>query len=123
MVHVVKGELKGPFDLDGRSVPAITAYLFHAGEHDSPMRLNVNTGKSFQDSIVLGMGFTFDDTGTRGVATPLAEMERLIAQNSRNTERIFPYLGGEEVNNCPTHSHHRYVINFEELTEDECRAR
>ena len=71
----------------------------------------------------LAWAFIFDDTGTRGVATPLAEMERLIAQNSRNTERIFPYLGGEEVNNSPTHSHHRYVINFEELTEDECRAR
>ena len=35
---------------------------------------------------------------------------------------IFPYIGGEEVNTSPTHSHHRYVINFGEMSEDEARA-
>src|SRR3984957_18751471 len=30
VVHVCKGELEGPFLLDGRQVPIITAYLFHA---------------------------------------------------------------------------------------------
>ena len=40
-------------------------------------------------------------------------MHRLIEKDPRNAERIFPYLGGEEVNNSPTHSHHRYAINFE----------
>ncbi len=33
-----------------------------------------------------------------------------------NAEVIFPYIGGEEVNTSPTHAHHRYVINFGELT-------
>jgi hypothetical protein len=42
-------------------------------------------------------------------------MERLIAKNPRNAERIFPYIGGEEVNTSPTHAHHRYVINFEDF--------
>ena len=60
------------------------------------------------------MGFTFDDTDTKGVATPLAEMQRLIEKDPRNAERIFPYIGGEEVNTSPTHAHHRYVINFGE---------
>ena len=69
------------------------------------------------------MGFTFDDTDTKGVATPLAEMERLIAERPANAEVIFPYIGGEEVNTSPTHSHHRYVINFGERAEDECRSR
>ena len=54
-------------------------------------------------------------------ATPIAEMQRLIAQNPRNAERIFPYIGGEEVNDSPTHSHHRYVINFGDMTENEAR--
>ena len=58
------------------------------------------------------MGFTFDDTDTKGVASPLAEMCRLIDENPRNMEVIFPYVGGEEVNTDPTHAHHRYVINF-----------
>jgi hypothetical protein len=61
-VHVHRGELAGPFELDGREVPLVTAYLFHAGGHEDPARLRANAGKSFQGSIVLGMGFTFDDT-------------------------------------------------------------
>ena len=66
------------------------------------------------------MGFTFDDTDKKGVATPLAEMQRLIKQDPRNREVIFPYIGGEEVNTNPMHKHHRYVINFGERTEEEC---
>jgi hypothetical protein len=48
-------------------------------------------------------------------------MERLIAKNPKNAEVIFPYIGGEEVNSSPTHAHHRYVINFGERSEEECR--
>lgn len=119
VVHVAKGEVAGPFDLDGREVPIITAFLFHGGGHDDPARLAENAGKSFQGSIVLGMGFTFDDTDKKGVASPISEMHRLIAKDPRNAERIFPYIGGEEVNDSPTHAHHRYVINFEDMTEEE----
>ena len=99
----------------------ITAFLFHRGGHDDPERLAANAGKSFMGSIVLGMGFTFDDTDTKGVATPIAEMERLIAEDPANAEVIFPYIGGEEINTSPTHAHHRYVINFGERSEEECR--
>ena len=58
------------------------------------------------------MGFTFDDTDRKGVATPLAEMGRLIDENPGNRDVIFPYIGGEEINSSPTHAHHRYVINL-----------
>ena len=58
------------------------------------------------------MGFTFDDTDKKGVASPLAEMRVLIEKDPRNRQAIFPYIGGEEVNTNPTHAHHRYVINF-----------
>ena len=97
---------------DDQQVPEITAFLFHRGGHQDPARLRANTGKSFQGSIVLGMGFTFDDTDKKGVASPLAKMHRLVSLNPNNQEVIFPYIGGEEVNTSPTHAHHRYVINF-----------
>ena len=113
--------LHPPYELDGRPVPIITAYLFHAGGHDDPERLRANEGNSFVGSYVLGMGFTFDDTDTKEVASPIAEMYRLIAKDPRNAERIFPYIGGEEVNDSPTHTHHRYVINFGEMSENEAR--
>ena len=98
--------------LDGRAVETITAFLFHRGGHGDPERLAANAGRSFVGSYVLGMGFTFDDTDRKGVASPLAEMRRLIEKDPRNREVIFPYIGGEEVNTSPIHAHHRYVINF-----------
>ena len=106
------GSFPGVKRLDGEAAETITAFLFHRGGHDDPARLAANAGKSFQGSIVLGMGFTFDDTDRNGVASPLAEMHRLIEANPRNRQAIFPYIGGEEVNTSPTHAHHRYVINF-----------
>ena len=106
------GSFPGSKRLDGEAVETITAFLFHRGGHRDPARLTANAGKSFQGSIVLGMGFTFDDTDKKGVASPLAEMRRLIENNPRNRQAIFPYIGGEEVNTSPTHAHHRYVINF-----------
>jgi len=42
-------------------------------------------------------------------------MERLIPADPKNAERIFPYLGGEEINNSPRYVHHRYVVNFEDF--------
>ncbi len=120
VVHVAKGYPPAACRLDDRPVSRITAFLFHDGGHEDPKQLRANEGKSFQGSIVLGMGFTFDDTNPD--ATPIAEMERLIAKDPSNKERIFPYLGGEEVNSSPTHVHHRYVINFGEMSEDEART-
>ncbi|HEY9817235.1 MAG TPA: type IIL restriction-modification enzyme MmeI [Candidatus Obscuribacterales bacterium] len=108
-----------PMLLDGRPVEKITAFLFAKGGHDDPHVLVANKNKSFQGSIVLGMGFTFDDSNPD--ATSIEEMHRLIEKDPRNAERIFPYIGGEEVNSSPTHAHHRYVINFGEMSETEAR--
>ena len=69
------------------------------------------------------MGFTFNDLDSKGIATPLAEMRRLIAEDPQNQEVIFPYIGGEEVNTSPTQAPHRYVINFGDMTEQDCRQR
>ena len=112
VVHVHKGPFTGVRRLDDALTDCITAFLFHRGGHDDPARLAENAGKSFQGSIVLGMGFTFDDTDTKGVASPLDEMRQLIVENPRSRAVVFPYIGGEEVNTSPTHAHHRYVINF-----------
>lgn len=123
VVHVFKGVHTGQHLLDGREVDQITAFLFHRGSHGDPVRLTENGSRSFIGSYVLGMGLTFDDTNTKGVATPLSEMECLIRENPGNADVIFPYIGGEEVNTSPTHAHHRYVINFGERSEEECRRR
>jgi hypothetical protein len=126
VVHLFKGAYGGAKLLDKRPVEQITAFLFANGGHDDPKQLADNAGKSFVGSYVLGMGFTFDDSGpadddTPGIPSPLATMERLIAENPKNAEVIFPYIGGEEVNSSPTHAHHRYVVDFRDRAEDDCR--
>lgn len=121
IVHVIKGEYGAGCqqNLDGQPVNHISAFLFKAPGNNNPKTLLANAGKSFQGSIILGMGFTFDDTNPN--ATPIAEMHRLIESNPKNQECIFPYIGGEEVNSSPTHTYHRYVINFGDMSEQEAR--
>jgi hypothetical protein len=59
------------------------------------------------------MGFTFDEVAAaKGVSESLETMRALTANDLRNAERIFPYIGGEEVKTSSTHAHHRYVIDF-----------
>ena len=111
-LHILKrGEVEYKH-LDGQIVEMISAFLFHRGGHEDPEILSANAGKSFVGSYVLGMGFTFDDTDSKGIASSLADMQKVIDENPRSRKSIFPYIGGEEVNSSPTHTHHRYVINF-----------
>jgi hypothetical protein len=88
--------------LDGDDVTTISSQLRPTHERISPVRLMANQGRSFQGAIVLGKGF---------VLTP-DERDVLVTSDGRNAERIFPYLGGEELNSSPTQSPHRHVINF-----------
>ena len=114
VLHVASGNYDGTRKLDGREVETISAFLFHRGSHDDPAQLEASAGKSFVGCKIYSNGFTFDDTDNKGVATPLAKMRRLIDENTRNREVIFPYIGGEEVNTSPIHAHHRYVVNFQD---------
>jgi N-6 DNA Methylase len=60
VVHFAKGAALSPI-LEGRKVRRISAYLVEGDLDRSPTRLVSNARKAFQGSIVLGMGFTFDD--------------------------------------------------------------
>jgi len=127
VVHLHKGIYAGVKLLERRPVEQITAFLFANGGHEDPKQLAANAGKSFVGSYLLGVGFTFDDSGpaddeTPGIPSPIATMERLLATNPTNADVIFPYIGGEEVNDTPSHSYHRYAIDFRDRSEEECRS-
>jgi len=119
VLHIRKGQFRGELLLEGKSAERISAFLFHTGGDEDPNTLRANAGKSYIGCYLLGMGFTFDDSSPD--ATPIQEMERLLSKDPRNQERIFPYLGGAELNDGPTQSHHRYVIDFEEMSEADAR--
>lgn len=98
-----KGAWSGPHVLDDATVAGITSMLTVPGRvTGKPYRLKANENKSFQGSIVLGMGF---------VLTP-EEAAELIARDPRNKDCLFPYLNGEDLNSRPDQSPSRWVINF-----------
>ncbi len=102
-VWLRKGGWKGPHILQDAEVAGITPMLTLPGRlQGKPFRLKENEGKSFQGSIVLGMGF---------VLTP-EEAGALIARDPRNRDCLFPYLNGEDLNSRPDQSASRWVINF-----------
>jgi hypothetical protein len=112
VTHIAKGEMSCSASLDGRAVTQITAFLFDQGTDDNPYSLRANDDCSFVGSYPLGMGFTFDDTDKKGIASSTSTMHELIARDRRNAEIIKPYIGGEEVLNEPRHRHHRFIIDF-----------
>ena len=52
------------------------------------MPLEANADKSFQGSIILGLGFTLS----------AEEARTLIAHDPKNAEALFPYMNGEDLN-------------------------
>jgi len=124
IVSVVHGQRGGTAigpELDGKAVPRISAFLVANDVDDDPAPLAANQDRCFGGSYVMGMGFIFDDKAKKERAGSLADMRRLIETEPRNAERISAYLGGEELNTSPAHAHHRYVINFGQMTEVQAR--
>jgi hypothetical protein len=112
-VFVAKGTVAAAPVLDGKPVRRISAYLVEGDLDGSPKTLRGNENVVFQGSILLGLGFTFDDVNaSKGKASPLSEMHRLREQHPRNAEVVTSYLGGEEINNVPDHAAYRFAINF-----------
>jgi hypothetical protein len=122
VVHITKG-LTQSVVLDDRRVRRISTYLVEGDLDTSPVALAANMGKGFAGSYLLGMGFTFDDANLAKGSSPLAEKDQLIACDQRNVERIFPYIGGKEINNDPQQEHRRYVINFEDFPRERRKTR
>jgi SAM-dependent methyltransferase len=96
--------------LDGQPVPFISSRLDTEPEAE-PQRLRQNEGKAFQGSIVLGMGFVLEPW----------EAEKLRQKDPRNADCLFPYLNGEDLNTHPQQQPSRWVIQFDERSQEEAQ--
>jgi len=116
VVHLFKGVSRDQRYLDGTPVDTITAFLLSRGGSEDPIRLSENDGRFSLGCKIYGQGFLFaaDDPG----ASPIAEMHRLIERNPRLSERIWPYLGGDEINQDPTLVPRRWVIYLSDLEQE-----
>jgi hypothetical protein len=102
----------GSFFLDGEVVEGITPQLEIPGRvSGSPHRLAANEDKSFQGSIVLGMGFVLEPD----------EAKRLIEKDPKNREVLYPYLNGQDLNSRPDQSPSRWVVNFHDWPEEQAQ--
>lgn len=105
VVHAAKGNPAREVRvfLDEAETEFINSRLRPSPEREDPSPLRANTGKCYQGTNILGPGFI------------LTASDRcdLLASSPANAERISPYLGGENINNSPTQSFDRWVINFE----------
>jgi hypothetical protein len=102
-VWIRRGEWKGVRLLDDKPATGIGSFLTQPGQViGNPYRLKANADKSFQGSIVLGMGFVLEPEAAQS----------LIAKDFRNEKVLFPYLSGEDLNSRSDQSPSRWVINF-----------
>lgn len=108
-----RGRWDGRAVLDGLPVAGITSALEpRSRARGRPLRLAATHGRSFQGSIVLGMGFVL--TGE--------EAQRLLAADPRSATIVKPYLNGEDLNSSPDCSPSRWVIDFGERDEDDAKS-
>jgi len=87
--------------LDDQPVDFISSRLDDMPEAE-PRRLKSNAGKAFIGSYVLGMGFTLEPE----------EARCLMSKDPRNSDCLFPYLNGADLNSHPEQKPRRWVINF-----------
>jgi hypothetical protein len=111
-VHIAKSSWAGKRSLSGREVSYISSYL-GLSETWAPKKLAKNLGYAFQGSIVLGDGFLLDEN----------EKNDLLNRRPEAKEVIYPYLIGREVNQSPTHTPGRWVINLFDWEKDECLSK
>jgi hypothetical protein len=100
-VHMHKGQWNGPVRLGSADVPIISAFLSAINDW-SPKPLAENSGRSYQGSNILGLGFTMSEHDARA----------LIEQDKRLEDVLFPYMIGEDLTSSPQQRASRWVINF-----------
>ncbi len=116
VVYVVKGSRNAPFDLDGKLVPTITAYLFHAGGHEDPARLGANATKSFKGCEIGSLGFL-----ARPESIEFLWLHAIPDPRRQGLMLLKPYLGGEDLNSSPSIVPPRFVVDVDGLSVEEMK--
>jgi methylase of polypeptide subunit release factors len=115
VIHVGRRISNTAAYLDGRPVDRISAFLVPGNQDISPTSLRENPFIS-QGSQVYGKGFIFDDTDQG--ANPESLLDEVISENPNFLERVFPLIGGDEVNSQPDHRSHRRVIFLSDIGDE-----
>ncbi|MBB1030928.1 SAM-dependent DNA methyltransferase [Dietzia sp. SLG310A2-38A2] len=77
-----------------------------------PLRLRANANIAYQGCIVLGKGFTVTSE----------EAFQMVEDSPENRQVVRPYLNGEDLNQTPTMTATRWVVDFAEMSEKQASA-
>lgn len=98
--------------LDGSKVLAISSLLEASGKVEgTPKGLIENYNLSYQGVIIVGQGFVLEPH----------EALDWIDKEPKLAEVVRPYLGGKDLNNKPDFTASRYVIDFNDRTENRAK--
>lgn len=85
------------------AVGRVTSYLTLEGRTSgAPLKLSANSGISFEGSKLSGRGFLMNEE----------EAHEMLAADFRNSEVVFRYLNGEDVNSLPELVSGKWAVNF-----------
>jgi len=112
LLGISKHVSHGQRQLDGMAVAYISSRLDDQSEHE-PKRLAANQGRAFAGALVVSIdGFTLSP----------AEAQKLIQRDRRNSDCLFPFLNGEDLNSRSDQSASRWIIQFDERSEQDARS-
>lgn len=100
-------------DCDGVEVVRISTLLEpHGRVMGNPVALKENQNISFIGCNIVGKGFIV----TRN------QVNEWVKADSRNKEVLFPYLNGDDLNSNPDSSASRWVIDFNDRSEEKAKS-
>lgn len=113
LVVARKGNWNGLRYLDGRSVMYISPILDDQDGWGKSYQLPGNKERSFQGSVLVGMGFVLTND----------EAKAYIKERAVNGQVVLPYLNGEDINSHPEQKASRWAIDFRNKSLDECKEK
>ena len=111
LVSIFKGRWTKKFYLNTKEVERISTYLDDSSSIKQPLVLKSNLDLSFKGSEPAGMGYILEPS----------DAIALLGKDQKNSDIIFPYLNGDDLNNSVNQSASRYIINFFDWDEDKAK--
>ena len=106
-IHIFKGSWLGNKYLYGKIVEKITSFLSDQ-DYWQPKKLKSNAHKSFQGSAPLGQGFMLE----------FSDAKSMLDADVKNSDVIYPFLNGDDLNSDPRQKPSRSTINFFDWPEE-----
>jgi hypothetical protein len=111
VLHLFKGDWHGTVTLDGKQVDAISTMLEAGTELPQPKSLASNAGFCSDGVKVQGIGFVLSE----------GEALAILDKNPGYRSVLTRYIVGDDINNHLEQLSDRWVINFWNMPQEECK--